>query len=478
MIRSKLAVIFFMLLTCFGCKKILEVETVSSIDSSSYWKGEGDVEGYLTGIYSDFRDLMNSTYHFEDRGDAFVAGLEGSVTTAWQQNLNAQNAPNWLGHYNTIFHCNLLLKYAPGISFVQESKKNRLLAQAHVIRAYIYFLLIKSWGNVPIVLEPTENDKTPMPSRAAATEVMTQILKDLDEALLLFPENGFVNKGLISKPMAYAVKAEALLWKYKVLQGSSADLTAALEAVQYPIAQTSLLANFGDIFSSSNKKNNEIVFSLAFARDEKSDHYGSRMKPRDIFVASASNKDSLAYATNGARSVYAPSSIIQAAFDENPADNRKKYSIIKALNPNGTTIGVFDNKFRGTRFADDRFYDDDLIVYRHGGLLLTKTEILAAQNNTNDAVTELNKIRNRAGIGNYTRSTEKTVVETEILKERSRELYFEFSRWHDLVRFHYGGTINIYNVVPNLKGLSIPLFFPIPQAQIDINNNLVQTEGY
>lgn len=477
-ISSKLMYLLAAALILAGCKRILDVDTVSSIDSSSYWKAEGDVEGYMTGIYDDLRDLMNSTYHFEDRGDAFVAGLEGSVSAAWEQNLNDQNAPNWLGHYNLIYHCNLLLKHTPGITFVQPAKKDRLMAEALSIRAWTYFLLIKSWNNVPLVLDAIESDNYVMPSRLPATEVMVQIIKDLDEAIALFPEEGFVNKNRASKPFAYAMKADALLWKFKVLEGTNADLEAALEAVNKPIAQTTLLDSFAQVFSTANKLNSEVVMALRFMRDEKSDNYGSRMKPRDIFVASASNKADVPYAINGARSVYAPSPKIEATFNENPNDKRKAASIIRALNPNGSTIGVFDNKFRGTQFADDRFYDNDIVLYRHGGLLLTKAEILAALNRPTEAVTELDKVRIRAGIGNYTGATSQVAVEKEVLKERSRELYFEFSRWHDLVRAHFYGTIDIYKEVPNLSAKSVPLFFPIPRAQIDINRNLSQTDGY
>ncbi|WP_290792388.1 RagB/SusD family nutrient uptake outer membrane protein [Flavihumibacter sp. UBA7668] len=469
---------FAMLLVLAGCKKMLDVDTISSIDSSSYWKAEGDVEAYLTGIYSDMRALMNSTYHFEDRGDAFVAGLEGSVSTAWEQNLTAQNAPNWINHYNIIYHCNLLLKNAPNISFVQDAKRNRLMAEALSIRAYMYFLLIKSWNNVPLVLEAIESDSYDMPSRLPASEITAQILQDLNEAITLFPEDGFVNKNRASKPLANAIKADVLVWKFKVLQGTEADLQEALTAINQPIAQTSLLQNFAEIFSTANKGNVEIVMGLRFMRDEKSDHYGSRMKPRDIFVATAANKDELAFAINGARSVYSPSPKIESTFNEHATDNRKAASIIRAVNPNGSSIGMFDNKFRGTQFADDRFYDNDIILYRHGGLLLTKAEILAALNRPVEAIAELDKVRLRAEIGPYTGSTTKLTVEREILKERSRELYFEFTRWHDLVRFHTAGTINIYQEVPNLSASTAPLFFPIPQAQIDINNNLTQTEGY
>jgi hypothetical protein len=293
----------------------------------------------------------------------------------------------------------------------------------------------------------------------------------------LFPESGFVNKSRASKPAAYALKADALLWKYKVLQGSDADLEGVLDAVNKATPGLDLEANFADIFATDKKKGKEIVFSLPFIRDEKSDHYSSRLKPRDIFVTGATNKTDVPYAKNGARSVYAPSPKLEAAFNVNASDKRKNVSIIKALGPGGTVIGVFDNKMRGTSYTDDRFFENDLVIYRFAELILFKAEALAALKRPLDAITELNKVRVRAGTGNYSGATDQTSVEKEILSERFRELYLELKRWPDLVRFHYGGTIDAHSEVPNMTA-TIPLFFPIPKAQIDINPNLLQTDGY
>jgi len=67
----------------------------------------------------------------------------------------------------------------------------------------------------------------------------------------------------------------------------------------------------------------------------------------------------------------------------------------------------------------------------------------------------------------------------EILDDRWRELVVENKRWYDLVRFHYGGTINIYNVVPNMSGKDgIPLYFPVHQSVLDNNDKITQTPGY
>lgn len=488
--------IFYIILMLTGstwfmtaCDSLLEVDQVSEIIGSGYWNTPGDVIGYLPGIYSRLRDgdgngtggsaVVNTLFWFEERGDAFIEGLEGPTSNAWQQNLTDANAPNWVNFYAVIHHCNLLLKYTPGIDFTVQEDKDRALAETYFIRAYTYFMLLRTYGNVPLELEPTESDNKPMLPRTPAQEVMQHILADVEMAINLFPENGFRNKYRASKPAAYALRADALLWKAKVLNGDGTDLEAAIAAIDLATPNLTLLPTLDQIHNVENKRNSEIAFALYFERDEKPNHYSSRLKPRDIFVQNAANAADLAYSvTTRARSVYMPSPKVEEIFDAYPGDSRKKHAIIRAVNASGGTIGVFDNKFRGRLHPDDRYYEDDIVIYRLGELILLKAEALAALGRTDEAIAELNKTRSRAGISEYNGATDKQTVEREILDERFRELFLELKRWPDLVRFHYGGTINIYEEVPNLIGKSVPLFFPIPRTQIDINPELEQTEGY
>lgn len=458
-----------------GCNKLLDEPAASTITNDTYWKTEGDVAAYIIGMTADVRDLLNSTLYFEDRSDVFIAGLEGPVSNAWAQNLTGTNAPNWRDFYNMVHHANLVLKYAPKIA--NSPNLNRSIAQARFFRAYAYFSLLRIWGDVPIILQPTESADVPLPSRAPALEVMSLILSDIEESLKLFPENGLPNKNKVSKPLVYALKADALLWKNKVLNGDAADLEEVIVSADQALASgVSILDNFDQIHSALHRKNNEIIFSLYFMRDERSDHYGSRLKPRDIFVATATNVSQIPFARNGARSVYAPSPQIQATFAAN--DIRKSNSFITAIDPTNKVIGVFDNKFRGTLASDDRYFDNELVLYRAAEMLLFKAEAHAALNRISEAKTELDKVRSRAGIGLYTGALDKESFELELLNERGREFWLELKRWPDIVRFHYGGTIDAYTLVPNLSGKTIPLFSPIPNTQIAQNPNLKQTAGY
>lgn len=461
-----------------GCTKTLELSPTSSITSANYWKTEGDVLGYMTGIYSKFRSTMNTTYYLEDRGDSFDPGLHQGMTTAWTQNLTENSAPNWVNFYNLIHHCNLLLKYAEPITFSNQDAKNRVMAEAYFIRAYTYFYLLRTWGDVPLVLEPTESDNQPLLARSAAKEVMTQVLSDVQKALTLFPEADYVNKSRASAPAANTLMADALIWKAKVLDGGTAELTAAVNALDKVIPTVSLMADFSDIYSTKHRNNSEVILSIFVQKDEYSHSYGYYLKPNGSLVNDAINKDQIPWAESAARSQYAPSASLEAAFDVNAADKRKDASIIKGVRSDGSIVGVFDNKLKGTMYPDGRIFDCDIIIYRLGGILLLKAEALAALNKTTAALTPLNKVRNRAGTGDYLGATDKRTLEKEILQERFRELYAELKRWPDLVRFHKEGVINLYQMVPQLKGKTVPLFFPISRAMHSLNPQLNQTLGY
>lgn len=474
-----------------GCTDVLDVKPVSSITSESFWNTKGDAESYLIGIYDKLRDITNTFLYGEDRGDTFEAGNIGPTSPAWAQSLSANAGSawggfshNWAPFYNFVYHVNRLLKETENIEFSQPDK-DRIMAEGYALRALIYFHMAKVWGDVPLIIEPTENADVELKARSPVSQVFDQINSDINMALGLFPEDDYVDKNRMSKPATYALLADVKIWTGKVLDGGNADFNAALNAIaQVEASGVQLLSNYRDVILTSNKKNDEIIFAIFFENYEQDAQYGRGLATRGENIAAADNFSECNYTDrNHARAVYAPSRKLMNLFAQNPGDTREPVAIIHALFTNPLT-GTVDtmlttfNKFRG-KWYEDRYYDDDTPVYRFGDIVLLKAEALAALGRTAEAITELNKTRNRAQIGDYTGPTDQQSVEMEILDDRWRELVVENKRWYDLVRFHYGGTINIYNVVPNMSGKDgIPLYFPVHQSVLDNNDKITQTPGY
>lgn len=487
-LHIKIAVLLMVGVSITACTDYLDIKPQSDITSASFWNEPGDAEAYLVGIYDKLRDITNTTVYGEDRSDTFDPGYIGPTSEAWAQNLLPANAPSWSGDYNLIYHLNRLLLEIERLNFQDADRKNQILAEAYGIRAMQYFRLARVFGAVPVVLDPIESVDVELVGRSPVDQVFQQINSDIEASLAAFPEASFSDKNRISRPAVLALKADVKLWTAKVLEGGNADLDQALDAIgQIENAGLMLLPEFSEVFSSDNKKNEEIIFSLYFNRDEQDGHYGQRLATRGDNITQADNfwEFNMSKA-NRARAVYQPSVKLMALFKENPGDVREDASIIHAVytnpetNTRDTLITVF-NKFRGTWWEDndDRYYDDDLILYRYGDIVLMKAEALAAKGEMDAAIAALNTTRNRAGIGDYEGPADQQSVEEEILRERWRELNGELKRWWDLIRFHKAGTINIYDEVQNLNGKSgYPLYFPVSQTVIDINPLIEQTSGY
>lgn len=135
--------------------------------------------------------------------------------------------------------------------------------------------------------------------------------------------------------------------------------------------------------------------------------------------------------------------------------------------PNGFNVRKF---FAGTAST---IWDSPLNVpvLRLSEMYLIKAEALGA---TADGYTALNVVRKRAGLPDRTAANTTNYL-AAVLKERRYELAFEMDRWYDMKRTN---TLvnNTTLLAKGIKPFNDKL--PIPQAEIDVNPNLKQNDGY
>lgn len=475
-----------------GCNKLLDVTPQSSITEQTYFKSEGDFDPYVTGIYIFMRTFANNVTYGLERSEELVAGSNARFTTAWSQILspstgaiNYNSTAQTDGWYKAIGNCNLLLERIKDFSFASNpDTKKRILAETYALRGYFYFHLTRIIGDAPLMLQPVTDENVPLLPRSKAVDVMKQINSDLDSAILLyksmsgFSEKTYPSKYRFSYGATQALKAEAKLWSGKVLNGGAPDFNDAITAInEVELSGVSLNADFKNVVGLRATANPEIILSAYFSRDETGGNYAVNALPIISLVQGALNLDSLPY-TSGpltGQGAYQISPQSKALFSAN--DKRIPYTWVTERQTTGPKISWI-TKYPGTKYSDDRVSDNEIIIFRLADVLLMKAEAYAALNNTTMAITNIDKVRVRTGTGSYSGATDKATVEKEILNERGRELYFENKRWYDLVRFHKGGTINVYTYVPNLVGKTTPLFWPLNSTVLGSNSKIIQTEGY
>jgi hypothetical protein len=202
-----------------ACTKILD-ENPRSIYTPEYFKTPKGVMGGLTGMYAHLRYLQPNGYYYE----SCQAGTDEGT---WGQNVNTdaklldfsgagtitplQSAANGLwGVFPNINTANGIIENATAVGI-----SNSLIAEARFFRAWDYFMLVQTFGGVPLDLGAGElmfNTSTSRTSvRNTVPEVYTRaIFPDLLTAVNDLPATGRVTGG-VTKTVARLYLAKAYL---------------------------------------------------------------------------------------------------------------------------------------------------------------------------------------------------------------------------------------------------------------------------
>lgn len=474
---KKIKLISWLIISTFlatSCDSLLDIEPRSSITGQVFWQSESDFYPYMTGIYARYRSHVDYMGFGEDRSEMWKQGYNARFTPYWAHNIIPGNSVDWTAFYGTIGHTNLLLSKIEPFQFANPTFKNRIKAEAYAMRAAMYFYIARVYGDVPLVLNPVVDENEPLYSRSPVNEVFQQINSDIDQALSLFPESGYINKYRWTKPAVHALRADVKMWSATVLGGGSTDFNEAILSItQVEDSGVSLLSDYGNVFDLS--RNNEIIMSFFLDRSEYSSGSYNNALLRFDTSQGADNAAQLPMALAG-QQAYTLSPEALTLFVEHPMDGRIPRTYIPEIF-NGVIANYWPNKFIGTQYTDTRIADSDIILYRLSDLLLLKAEAFAALGQIDNALEYLNKVRSRANIP-FFNSTDKSLVQKEILDERGRELFHEIKRWYDLRRAHSLGIVDLYQYLPNLRGKSTPLYWAVNVNMMARNEKLVQTEGY
>ncbi|WP_334056070.1 RagB/SusD family nutrient uptake outer membrane protein [Polaribacter sp. P097] len=364
--------------------------------------------------------------------DAFTANL----TTMEDQFFG----PLYTAMYKSILSAN---------NVIENSEDATEIAEAKFLRALSYYKLVKSFGAVTVNLDasPSLTD-TSILARVPAMDVYSNVVvPDLNDAI-----SGLSTTITNGRASRYA--AQALLGKVYAAMGNYASAATNLGAVVNGAsgAGIALEANFSDIFGFENEGNSEIIYATQISSSIV-DEYGFGSDFWNWFVGDDSKAD------------FPVDSDLVAAFDASDATGATDLRRAVTLDAAGTTAIKFpkDGGNGG---------EHDWIEIRLGDVILLYAEALNENGDPTGAATQLNKIRNRAGLANTTASTQ-AELRTAILNERRLELAFEGHRWDDLVRTNtvdaeMGTTVN-----------SNYYLFPIPISEILATGGVItQNAGY
>lgn len=481
----KIRAFIYLLLGSFlisSCHDDLIVVQKSEITANSMWTSESDANAAMYGMYNQFRSAFSTGYIYW--GD-YRTGLwgEGLASQSDRDNTylnrlsSSHGQSNWAGIYTTINDCNLILKYTPNIAFSNEANKDKVLANAHFVRAFCYYWIGRIWGDAPLLLNGFESDKQDdlYPSRQPSADIFAQVIKDIDEALAKMPAS-VADRNLASKAAINMLKTDYYLWMAKVRNGGPTALQNAKTALSEVTSNANylLLSDFGAVFK--NKLNQEIIFAWSYVKDEFTGGYPADFLVPSQYTSTATIENPVKVGSHQQWCFY--TNEYKSFLSSDATDKRTKVSFDTFYDAPKKQTFQWINKYAGTWESGTRIFDADVVVYRYADALLFNAEIENALGNPGAAITDLNKIAKRAyGVDNYYPSTlSATEVNNKILDERMMEFAAEGKIWWDFIRFGVAFT-----KVPSLVGRENEqniLLWPVNAASINGNPKITQTPGY
>lgn len=462
--RYNLISLIALILILTACEDLL-TEKPKAIASETFYNTSEEVAAAANAMYYPFKvQNFENIWFFNECYVDYGYGRGSWASNSDYQGLDATNVTRmsqfWSQSYLAIRNANLVIINTPKGTKTTDQQKNQFIAEAKFIRAFTYFLLVRSYGGVPLRTEETFN-QLDLP-RSTIDKVYELIVNDLNFAEANLPDN----PRLIGTPSKWAAKT-LLADVYITLKNYDKSLALAKEVIdskKYSLVKISSSDDWNNIFGPNVVTTSEEIFYLKFNSVQGSTVGMMAHHPKSSYLNG-----------RGWYGLYTTTdNTIMANWDNN--DLRKKgwfYS---------WNIGLGSNTLLYKKYVDPATTHDasanDFPVYRYPDVLFMYAESANFVNNgpTDEAMECVNKVHRRAYGLDPTLSSSidfKTSYYTKdsffdlIIRERGYETFFEGKRWWELVR-----TGRVKEIIKTAKGKEIAdkhFLAPIPVSETNYN---------
>ncbi|MEP6612635.1 MAG: RagB/SusD family nutrient uptake outer membrane protein [Mucilaginibacter sp.] len=502
---NKTNLIILLTITMVSCKK-LDLAPRDKYTDDNFWTVNANAFNALatcysqqiSGGYGGSSSAAQAYFYNEALSDNAYCPLDVNVGTPTaissgdDANFNAginRVKYEWASYYTNIRSCNLFLENIDKNTTLGSALIARMKGEARYLRAQAFFRLTNFFGDVPLITKVQTPDEAKVTPKTAKADVVTYILSELDAAAAVLPNKdnqAAADKGRVTIGAAKAMKARVLL--YNSRWAECAAVCEDLMNNQGVNGAYALVSNFPNIFSTNNKYNSEIIFSLGYSKPNRTWSDWSDLGPfyTGAGAVAASNSNLVptqdlieSYLTLDGKAISDPGS----GYDENNApyanrDPRLGYTIAydkyQWVNQLGNTQTIYikpgtapdaankKNEYGGGSASSSGYYwrkyfdptvndgfnyGEDIIIQRWAEVLLMEAEAKTMLGQMTASVWDatIKPLRTRAGFVNplalnYPGNTNLSMTD-QVRNERRSELALESLRYDDIKRWKIAETV-------------------------------------
>ncbi len=536
--KKYIKILFIAVLGVFStsCSNWLNLSPEDGVTREEFWQTKEQVNSAVVGCYSAMVDgpVDKMFLWGELRADMVDNGL--LVNPVYNQIIDGEisassSVVGWADFYQVINNCNTVLKFAPSVQKIDGTFTDKQLkeyeAEALTVRAMMYFYLVRSFKDVPLVTDASvSDDQNYAVSKTPGAAILDTLVRDLKIAVVNAPlsySSTAKNKSRITANTAKTLLADIYLWqeKYAECNALCQEVIGSGMYSMIPVA-TSLLYikdNGGSVvdsvtipsesdaermFTQSYVTGNSVesIFELPFNTTKQNPFYAilgpviNFLKPKSDVV------DGLVFPA-----VTHDEGDAKDAVDIRGAGCSFRGAIIWKY------VGSSRNGVNNARTSTN--YTTPWIIYKYSDVLLMKAEALnqlglmtssdaekqVYYKAATDAMGIVRTARNAVATSEYKYDNSPILgktLEKSILDERAREFAYEGKRWYDVLRYakrndygdnniQYLTNLAINSASPEKQASLIAKYkdpkhnshyWPISETELEANKALKQNEFY
>lgn len=444
-----------------SCSDFLDVESRHAESEDKQWTTVADTRAALMGVYALTRAAITEDNFYWKTGELpygdFTVRDNQELSEIVKGNFPALDDARFYTAINAaaVFIENASKTVAADKAYSEQNMKWDV-AQARLLRAFLYYELARVYGDVPLVKYSYDNGAFPQVEASSQAAVLAYAENELKKAAQDLPllygsesnqyyyqKPSYWKGVLMNKNSAYALLAHiaAMTNKYADCetycqlvidnQKTVSDKVSQYLDVASIYSATGLFSSDAATYSAyrlvsfvSPYKGNEARWDGHIENLTLAAPYIRRQYP-EIYVAAAS-----------LRSIYPDTKDLRAGIDTTTMTYRNAFFDMTTTYPIFKKVNVVQDG--NAADVDFSVFSSALVFSRYEDIMLLKAEAQWALNRTAEALECYNEVRQQRGLEKkalgYDFNNDRNKVIDEIFNERRRELIGEGWRWFDLIR--------------------------------------------
>lgn len=458
------------MLPLVSCNDWLDLHPETATTLTGYFKNENELESWMYSVFIEQKLAWAISYPSQHEYTGLLCS-DGGAYEGYRR-LDPltclSKTRSWGWNYNMIYFSDVLIENRFRFKNVTDERADFWVAQANFAKAFAYFDLARRWGDAPIPKSSESQDPEP---KQPVEKVLAKAIECAEAALILpkhedlrdsygakVTSKQFASLGTVNTLLAHIYAWMGGLYgdeEYWRKAEAAASLVIDGKAGNYDLEKTIplMLANCqGGVRNSV-----ETIFDIELnsidedytGLNDFSMHYPGMMLINYPYLATDPHQ-----IENDASAMKITVERVKEVYSDSRDARRGAYwyrlGEVKywdaAASDSVVSEYAFLDKWHETVYQDNKeeqdnytgvmYMEGNRVVWRLADLILLRAECRARLGMAT-AKDDLDRVRLRAGLREYSGSTNPETLRREIFRERERELFGEGHRYFDVVRNGY-----------------------------------------